>query len=118
MARVLVADDDPGAVKALAALLLEEGHDVVSAGAAAPDAVVLGAGADGSALIARLLAGDPHLVVVDRPSDERELLPWLEAALERRRLARRLDEVEALLAQRDRALAASNRSLATATERL
>jgi signal transduction histidine kinase len=130
MARVLVADDDPGAVKTLTRLLAGEGHEVVTT---SPDVVVLGAGADGSALIERLRVGDPHLVVVDRTSDdERDLLPWLEAALERRRLARRVDELEAELAQRDRALAASKHlverttaelattssSLATATERL
>jgi signal transduction histidine kinase len=131
MARVLVADDDPGAVREIAQLLAEEGHDVASDDEAV-DAIVLGAGADGSARIARLRADDPHLVVVDRPSDARELLPWLEAGLERRRLARRVDELEAAVAHRDHALAASHHlverttaelrttstSLATATERL
>src|SRR5262249_35452057 len=87
-----VGDGEPGGVKALAQLLAEEGHEVVTAAdvpydeqrgqsARGIDAVVLGAGADGSAQIARLRAGDPHLVVVDRPSDARELLPWLEAGL-------------------------------------
>jgi len=118
VARVLVADDDPGAVKALAELLAEEGHEVVTAPATGVDAVVLGAGADGSALISRLRGSDPHVAVVDRPNDPRELLGWLEDALERRRLARRVDELEAQLRERDRELRTASSSLATATERL
>ena len=118
MARVLVADDDPGAVKALAELLGEEGHEVVTAPHGAVDAVILGAGSDGSAAIEALRKKDPHLAVVDRPIDERELLPWLEAALERRALARRVDDLTAQLETRDRELRTTSTSLATATERL
>jgi signal transduction histidine kinase len=123
VARVLVADDDPGAVKAAAELLGEEGHEVVTAPGPglAPsgiDAIIVGAGADGSAVADVLRAADPHLAIVDLPMDLRELLPWLEAALERRRLARRVDELEARLSERDRELRTTSTSLATATERL
>lgn len=118
MARVLVADDDPAAVRALAQVLAEEGHEVVTGPATGIDVVVVGSGADGSALVERLRAGDPHLAVVDRPSDPRELLAWLEDALDRRRLARRVDELEAKLSERDRELRTTSSSLATATERL
>jgi signal transduction histidine kinase len=118
VARVLVADDDPGAVKAAAVLLGEEGHEVVTAPGPAIDAVVVGAGADGSAVAEVLRAADPHLAVVDLPLDLRELLPWLESALERRRLARRVDELEARLSERDHELRTTSTSLATATERL
>jgi signal transduction histidine kinase len=118
VARVLVADDDPGAVKAAADLLEEEGHEVVTAPGGVIDAIIVGAGADGSAVADVLRAADPHLAIVDLPIDRRELLPWLEAALERRRLGRRVDELEARLSERDRELRTTSTSLATATERL
>jgi signal transduction histidine kinase len=77
MGRVLVADDDPVAVKEIAGLLGEEGHEVSSAGTAAAartgaagvDAAIVGvhlAGAepDGLALLDELAAADPALAVL------------------------------------------------------
>jgi len=77
MGRVLVADDDPVVVKAIAALLGEEGHEVQTAGTAAAaraaatgvDAAIVGvhlagAEADGLALLDELAAADAALAVL------------------------------------------------------
>jgi signal transduction histidine kinase len=116
MGRVLVADDDPGAVKSAADVLGEEGHEVVTSGPA--DAVVVGGHADAAAMIEALRAADPHVAVIERPLDLRDLLPRVSAALEQRRLALRVAELEAQLALRAAELRTTSSSLATATERL
>lgn len=109
------------------------------------DAAVIGfrlGGADGNELAAGLRANQPHLAVmvttaaaddegtqraraafgvlhhVARPVSAGELLPRLEAALERARLEQRVARLEHEVESRERALTSTSTELATATERL
>lgn len=109
------------------------------------DAAVIGfrlGGADANELAAALRANQPHLALivttaaadddgtqraragfgvlhhVARPVSAGELLPRLEAALERARLEQRVAKLEHEVESRDRALTSTSTELATATERL
>jgi signal transduction histidine kinase len=113
-----------------------------------PDAVIVGMRVaapgieDGVALLAELIRTDPMLEgliataaadvdatsralgvvgplrVIARPANPDLILPRVAAALERRALRTQLAHLEAQVAHRDLALAATHGSLATATERL